>query len=192
MSGLRRVRELQPRFRRGGEADARRTTSAAQPWHRCTCGSSAAWWGHATWSMSSATGGGPALVAVVRRRQNRGTCEECDRPTCRARAGARRNCAEPPNRRSGTSDDGASSPPVMRPRMVRLSECLDGDATFPQPSVGRTCPCGTGPPTFIGRRASARAERPRSRPGVWDRPHVRHHRALQPPGHESWWLFTGG
>lgn len=48
VSGLRRVHKPQPRFRRGGEADACRAGSAAHPWCRCTRASSAACWGHAT------------------------------------------------------------------------------------------------------------------------------------------------
>ena len=85
MSGLRRVREPQPRLRRGGEADACGAGSAPHPRCRCTWASSAACWGHATWSMSSPTSGEPKFLAVTPRRQNRGTCDECDRPTCRAR-----------------------------------------------------------------------------------------------------------
>ena len=35
--------------------------------------------------MSSPTSGEPELLAVAPRRQNRGTCDERDRPACRAR-----------------------------------------------------------------------------------------------------------
>jgi hypothetical protein len=88
VSGLRRVREPQPRFRAGGEADACRTGSTAHPWCRCTWASRAARWGHATWSVSSPTSGEPAFLAVAPRRQNRGTDNECNRPTCRTRLSA--------------------------------------------------------------------------------------------------------
>jgi hypothetical protein len=84
VSRLRRVRKPHPRFRRGGEADACRTGSAAHPRCRCTWASSAACWRQATWSMSSPTSLEPALLAVPSRLQPRGMCDERDRPTCRA------------------------------------------------------------------------------------------------------------
>jgi hypothetical protein len=70
VSGLRRVRKPQPRFRRGGEADACRTGSAANPWCRCKRASSAACRGQATWSMSSPAIAEPALLALAPRRQH--------------------------------------------------------------------------------------------------------------------------
>jgi hypothetical protein len=82
VSGLRRVRQPQQRFRRGGEADACRTGSAAQPWWRYTWASSAACWGQATWSMSSPTSVEPALLEIALRHRNLGTCDKRDRPTC--------------------------------------------------------------------------------------------------------------
>jgi hypothetical protein len=85
VSGVRRVREPQPRFRRGGEADACRTKSAALPWCLCAWASSSACWGHPTWSISSPTTGEPALLTIAPRRQNRDTCDVHDWPTCRAR-----------------------------------------------------------------------------------------------------------
>ena len=86
--GLRGVRKPQPRFRRGGEADACRTGSTAHPWCRCKWPSSAACRGQASWSMSSPTSAELPLLAVAARRENRGTCDERDRTTRRARLSA--------------------------------------------------------------------------------------------------------
>jgi hypothetical protein len=69
VSGLRRVREPQPRFRRGREADGCRTGSTAHPRCRCTRASSGACWAQATLSMSSPTSAEPALLAVAPWRQ---------------------------------------------------------------------------------------------------------------------------
>jgi hypothetical protein len=102
VSGLRRLRKPQPRFRRGREADACRTGSTAHPWCRCTRASSAACWGQATWSMSSPTSAEPALLAVAPRRQHGVRAMNADRPTCRrapSRRPLRRRARQPKKQR---------------------------------------------------------------------------------------------